>query len=106
MDDVISRTVGLNTWANKLSTIDAVPVVRCRDCAHYIKHDNLVMPECDILQAYTLATSALEKRIPRRLRTTTSTKRCPACNKQISGINNIHSNFRYCKWCGQALRWD
>ena len=23
----------------ELPTIDAVPVVRCRDCVHYIKHD-------------------------------------------------------------------
>ena len=43
---------------------------------------------------------------PMRLRITTSTKRCPSCNKQVSGIGNIHGNYRYCRWCGQAIDWS
>lgn len=42
---------------------------------------------------------------PMRVRITTSTKRCPSCNKQLSGIGNIHRNYRFCRWCGQALDW-
>lgn len=39
------------------------------------------------------------------VRITTSTKRCPSCNKQVSGRGNIHRNYRFCRWCGQALDW-
>ena len=42
---------------------------------------------------------------PMRVRITTSTKRCPSCNKQLSGRGNIHRNYRFCRWCGQALDW-
>ena len=42
---------------------------------------------------------------PMQVRTTTSTKRCPSCNKQLSGIGNIHRNYQFCRWCGQALDW-
>lgn len=43
---------------------------------------------------------------PMKVRVTTSTKRCPSCNKQVSGRGNIHPNYRYCRWCGQALDWS
>ena len=56
------------------------------------------------------AADAIEKltrrETPMRLRITTSTKRCPSCNKQVSGIGNIHGNYRYCRWCGQAIDWS
>ena len=48
----------------------------------------------------------VRRETPMRLRITTSTKRCPSCNKQISGIGNIHGNYRYCRWCGQAIDWS
>jgi len=52
------------------------------------------------------AIEELSKReTPIRVRITTSTKRCPSCNKQVSGRGNIHSNYRFCRWCGQALDW-
>lgn len=47
----------------------------------------------------------LKLRTPMPVRVTTSTKRCPSCNKQVSGIGNIHGNYRFCRWCGQALDW-
>lgn len=50
---------------------------------------------------------AMSKReTPARVVVTTSTKRCPSCNKQLSGRGNIHRNYRYCRWCGQALDWS
>ena len=48
----------------------------------------------------------LKRETPMRLRTTTSTKRCPSCNRQVSGIWNIHANYQFCRWCGQALDWS
>lgn len=60
-------------------------------------------------QAMHEAADAIEELIrretPMRVRITTSTKRCPSCNKQVSGIGNIHGNYRFCRWCGQALDW-
>ena len=56
------------------------------------------LPDCPV--------SPMDKRdIPARVTVTTATKRCPSCNKQLSGRGNIHSNYRYCRWCGQALDW-
>lgn len=58
---------------------------------------------------YKEAADAIEelskRETPMRVRITTSTKRCPSCNKQLSGRENIHSNYRFCRWCGQALDW-
>lgn len=58
---------------------------------------------------YSQVADALEQFVKREtpmpVRVTTSTKRCPACNKQVSGRGNIHANYRYCRWCGQALDW-
>lgn len=60
-------------------------------------------------QLLSEAANAIEelsrRETPMRVRITTSTKRCPSCNKQVSGIGNIHSNYRFCRWCGQALDW-
>lgn len=48
----------------------------------------------------------VRRETPMPVRVTTSTKRCPSCNKQLSGRGNIHPNYRYCRWCGQALDWS
>ena len=61
----------------------------------------------DVLMKAADAIEELSRReTPMRLRITTSTKRCPSCNKQVSGIGNIHGNYRYCRWCGQAIDWS
>ena len=49
---------------------------------------------------------AFEKQKPKRLKETTSTKRCPSCNKQITAKGCIHGNYHYCRWCGQAIDWS
>lgn len=56
--------------------------------------------------ALTLAISALEKQIPKPVKITTSTIRCGECNRQLSGIGNIHSKRNYCQGCGQAIKLD
>lgn len=53
-----------------------------------------------------IAIKALEKQIPKKLKITQSTKRCASCNRQISGIGNIHSKRHYCVNCGQKIDWE
>ena len=62
--------------------------------------------DCIIAQAADAIEELSRRETPMRLRITTSTKRCPSCNKQVSGIGNIHGNYRYCRWCGQAIDWS
>ena len=56
-------------------------------------------------EAMEMAFSALEKQIPKKVRITTSTKRCSVCGRQLSGIGNIHPERKYCQKCGQAIDW-
>lgn len=58
-----------------------------------------------LLDAANAIEELSRRETPMRVRVTTSTKRCPSCNKQLSGIGNIHRNYRFCRWCGQALDW-
>lgn len=58
-----------------------------------------------INEAFDMAISALEKQIPKKVRITTSTKRCATCGRQLSGIGNIHPRRNYCQGCGQAIDW-
>ena len=58
------------------------------------------------LEAFDMAISALEKQIPKKVRVTTSTKRCSVCGRQLSGIGNIHPERKYCQKCGQAIDWE
>ena len=55
--------------------------------------------------AREIAVDAMEKRIPKKVRVTTSTKRCSVCGRQLSGIGNIHPAKNYCQSCGQAIDW-
>lgn len=56
--------------------------------------------------AVEIAVDAMKKQIPRRVRITTSTKRCGNCGRQLSGIGNIHPERKYCVNCGQAIDWE
>lgn len=56
--------------------------------------------------AVEIAVKAMKKQIPRRVRITTSTKRCGNCGRQLSGIGNIHPERNYCVKCGQAIDWE
>ena len=60
----------------------------------------------DYAVAFDMAISALEKQIPKKVRITTSTKRCATCGRQLSGIGNIHPKRNYCQGCGQAIDWE
>ena len=56
-------------------------------------------------EAINIALEALAKQIPKKVRITTSTKRCATCGRQLSGIGNIHPERNYCQRCGQAIDW-
>ena len=56
--------------------------------------------------AVEIAVEAMKKQIPRRVKITTSTKRCGNCGRQLSGIGNIHPERKYCVKCGQAIDWE
>lgn len=60
----------------------------------------------DYATALDMAISALEKQIPKKVRITTSTKRCSVCGRQLSGIGNIHPERNYCQGCGQKICWE
>ena len=57
-------------------------------------------------EAFNIAIAALEKQIPKKVRVTTSTKRCSVCGRQLSGVGNIHPERNYCQKCGQAIDWE
>lgn len=57
-------------------------------------------------EPFDMAIEALEKQIPKPVKITTSTIRCGECNRQLSGIGNIHSKRNYCQGCGQAIKWE
>lgn len=59
----------------------------------------------DVDTAIGMAILALDKQTPLRARTTTSTKRCRSCGRQLSGIGNIHPERKYCVKCGQRIDW-
>lgn len=57
-------------------------------------------------EACRLGIRAIEKcRIPQRVRLTTSTIRCPRCNKQLTNRGCRKDKYKYCRWCGQLLDW-
>lgn len=56
--------------------------------------------------AMEIAVEAMRKQIPKKVRVTTSTKRCATCGRQLSGIGNIHPKRNYCQMCGQAINWE
>lgn len=49
---------------------------------------------------------AIRKQIPKKIVVTTSTIRCPCCNKQITNRGCIKAYIKFCSKCGQALDWS
>ena len=82
-------------------------VKRLRRCAVYLPEK--FSKNAETLDVLMKAADAIEepsrRETPMLVRITTSTKRCPSCNKQLSGRGNIHGSYRFCRWCGQALDW-
>lgn len=70
------------------------------------KHDSWPLWSVEAHAAIDMAISALRKQEGKKVIVTTSTKRCPSCNKQVSGRGNIHPNYKYCRFCGQRIDWS
>ena len=81
---------------------EAIKRIEDHMIVHRLKESRAVY----ITEAFIKAIEALEKQIPMPVRVTTSTKRCGRCNRQLSGIGNIHPERSYCPGCGQAIKWE
>lgn len=80
----------------------------CPACVNWYTEEvgqNLWRERCLAIDAADVIEKLNKRETPMPVRITTSTKRCPSCNKQVSGRGNIHRNYRFCRWCGQALDW-
>lgn len=73
---------------------------------HFYTTDGEEIPFTEWSDAIEMAISALKKQMPKKVRITTSTKRCSVCGRQLSGIGNIHPERNYCQKCGQAIDWE
>ena len=60
----------------------------------------------DTHEALHIIQKLVDKATPERVVLTISTIRCPSCNKQITNRGCLHTNYKFCKWCGQALDWS
>ena len=61
----------------------------------------------DVFKGYAEdAIALLKAQEPMLVKHTTSTIRCPKCNKQITSRGAIHKEIKYCWKCGQAVRWE
>ena len=77
------------------------------DCFQkYLCEKTGTVSKIELGEALIVAIEALEKQIPMTVKITTSTKRCGKCNRQLSGIGNIHPERNYCTKCGQAIDWS
>lgn len=52
-----------------------------------------------VREAIEIATSAIEKQIPKKPRKTRSEIVCPTCNTLVG-------SSPYCRYCGQAIDWS
>ena len=52
------------------------------------------------------AAALLKEQEPILVKYTTSTIRCPKCNKQITNRGALHNDINYCWKCGQAVKWN
>ena len=60
----------------------------------------------DTHEALHIVQKLVDKATPEKLVLTTATIRCPSCNKWITNRGCLHSNYKFCKKCGQALDWS
>ena len=73
-----------------------------------IRRENIVNAECvDCVRVGMLEeiADAVRAQIPVTVVKTTSTIRCRKCGKQLTSIGALHTDFSFCKWCGQAINW-
>ena len=81
-----------------------------------IKYNKIFFPRQDNTQleqdieVYEIATSAIEKQVPKKLENWNGQASCPNCKKLYGNFKDIRKlsfwDFDYCKYCGQKLNWE
>lgn len=90
-------------------------VIRAENCNRNCAECDLLMPAKEIIEAYKITKTAIEKQIPKKpknfLRNMhTQEYLCPLCKTRI--ISKINGEFiagskdKYCSHCGQAIDWN
>lgn len=91
----------MNKYKEALDEIKNIVLDKSGDGHHTAKYlQNFYYSSCETLQ------ELVERATPKKLVATKHTRRCPACNRQMSDINNAHPNMKFCPNCGQALDWE
>lgn len=60
----------------------------------------------DTHEALHIVQKLVDKATPKKVVLTISTIRCPSCNKQLTNRGCSHSDYKFCRWCGQAIDWS
>lgn len=90
----------MNEYKKALNTIgDTLTYYMVRKDLNQLPSDNEIFDSMDTLR------ELVERATPKKLVATRHTRRCPACNRQMSDINNAHPNMKFCPNCGQTLDW-
>lgn len=90
----------MNKYKEALDEIKNIVLDKNGDGYHAAKYlQNFYYSSCETLQ------ELVERATQKKLVATRHTRRCPACNRQMSDINNAHPNMKFCPNCGQALDW-
>lgn len=90
----------MNKYKKALNTIgDTLTYYMVRKDLNQLPSDNEIFDSMDTLR------ELVERATPKKLVATRHTRRCPACNRQMSDINNAHPNMKFCPNCGQTLDW-
>lgn len=98
MDNIKLNTV---ISAIKACTGSELKGYRCSICP-YVNRCNGMIQYAMLDDALAL----LKAQEPMLVKHTTSTIRCPKCNKQITSRGSIHNEIKYCWKCGQAVKWE
>ena len=75
------------------------------------ERDCVVEPQ-ELIDAFDMAISALEKQIPKKPIVPVDTWLCPSCNESVEyqqklGDNVLyHGQYDFCPNCGQAIYWE
>lgn len=63
-------------------------------------------PDGNLILALDMAIEALEKQIPKRVKTDEAFGNCPVCGYVLTSELINEYGIKYCPECGQALDWS
>ena len=93
-----------------MSNVDVNEIIRrlekiAKHAVHCVGEPILVLSLDDGIALHEAA-ELLKEQEPMLVKYTTSTIRCPKCNKQITNRGALHNDINYCWKCGQAVKWE